>query len=488
MDYGNYLFLCGEKEKSIEVLQSILKRSDLKYKDEFIASACKSLSRISEIEGKYLDCVYYADTAITISRNIGNKKIEADATLNRGNGLINLNRNEEAIACYYRADGIYKELEDSSGMSMALGNIGNYYCRINQFEKALQIFDSEFEIIPSRVQLNALITNIGNRAYVRISLGQSGDEVEQLLKDCRSMARNGNYTSLLSWALSLSGYYYVNLKEDFQKAKEYYDEGLKLAKTSGNAIEQFRIISSLASVHLNLKNYDSCNYYLPLAYNKIVELNDSTELLKLLKLMATSYAEMNDFERAFTYYAKWDSLNAIFLSRERIELLSKMETEFANQKLRAETLEKDLEISNKKGVIYLMFIITIILSALFIFYRKRTRRKHKEQILLIEESIKRIKKDRNEEVIFSIDRLKKCFGVAHNLNIQDFELLLLLINSRGQLTNHVMSEELKWSHDTLRYHKRKIVQAIGKPGATNEEIISEIIGRLEKYDTQKADY
>jgi tetratricopeptide (TPR) repeat protein len=190
---------------------------------------------------------------------------------------------------------------------------------------------------------------------------------------------------------------YLNLKA-YNKAKEYFEEGLSIANSNNINQEKTESYLALAKLYKTRNNYEKAIKY----YDAALNIAKKTNLVFLQK-EATSelhniYYELNNYWQAFNYLklsiAFSDSLNKI----KEADNLAKLETRFEFENLQQ---QKEIEQARaneeiKKQVLlrnsFIVGSLLMTILGLIIFYNYRRKKKDNKTLLWQKRKIEEMSK------------------------------------------------------------------------------------------------
>ncbi len=251
------------------------------------------------------------------------------------------NEYEDAIYNYKKSLAIYEKLNDSINMSACMNNIGNIHQAKGNLTEAMNHLTKSLHIRLKMNDKTRLSENYNNIGDVQKELGNLNESLENYFK-----ALKLNINLKLSRTQSLIGIgqnYYEQNK--FQKAKQYLEEGILLAKE----IPSYDLIGSgsnyLSKVEYKLGNYKSA-YNNHLIFSKMEDSLRNNEMLKKLTIMKAN----------FNFEQRIDSIN--FKNIQQQQLISRK-------------IEQEHKI-----VAFILGIFLIVIVFTFILFHKNKRIKH----------------------------------------------------------------------------------------------------------------
>ncbi len=96
---------------------------------------------------QYEKALEYYEEALTIRREIGDRKSIAETLNETGIVYSSLGRYEKALSCHEEAMAIDKEIANRQGVGADLAEIGIVYCYLARYEKALAALTRRWQSI-----------------------------------------------------------------------------------------------------------------------------------------------------------------------------------------------------------------------------------------------------------------------------------------------------------------------------------------------------
>jgi CHAT domain-containing protein/Tfp pilus assembly protein PilF len=247
----------------------------------------------------------------------------AESLLKSGSILNNLSKYADALASLDKALEINIELNEKSGISDALNQIGFAYLKMGDYNKAMEKFNEAIKITKEQEDQWGLAGVYNNLGVMLQNVGRTEKALEYY-KNALSMYEELKDSSSILITLNNIGTTYFDVK-DYLKAEEYYMRGLNLSRELQEKDQEANYLLNLANdqsimgktdealtnymtgfeIAKRLNNPDVTwrfiaglaeNYETRQEYDKVVELNDTA--LKILEgLRSTLPSE--DFKTTF---------------------------------------------------------------------------------------------------------------------------------------------------------------------------------------------
>ncbi|MCF6342607.1 MAG: sensor histidine kinase [Bacteroidales bacterium] len=333
------------------------------------------------------------DSAIYYLKNAVKLKAEATDSLGLalslnglGNALREMDRLDEALNYYMRAEAIYGQLADERRQAYVLLNIGNIHLGLgraqnsnHEYEEALKMYETCKTMSLEAENHQMLRTSFVNIATIYYCL-ERFDEAERTFLDVIELSRKFKDEQTLATA-------YANLAEAYaenakpEQGLQYMTKALELAIRKNYFSIELQAYNHLGIYYAeNGNNQKAANYY-----NKSVvlakEFDDLFGQSNAFKNLSILYEENEDFEQALDYYKLHTALSDSIINEKKLEIIYHLENEFEKKKDEAEILHlsnenalqqirnRDLEI-----VLVTIFCVVILLLGLLFFIRLKNRK------------------------------------------------------------------------------------------------------------------
>ncbi|MBC8754458.1 helix-turn-helix domain-containing protein [Kordia sp. YSTF-M3] len=239
------------------------------------AQCCK----IANIEGNYEEAIQYCDSAITTAKALKNQLFLAEVHLAKGNAIVYLGDNKEALANYLNALDIAKQLKDIQFEIAAQANIAKIKRRMGFYEEALSIYKNnahlaeQYDFQNKMILINAYM-GVGG-TYLRLQQPDSTLKYSEV----------GLQKSLASNDMEGVSYFYIDIgiahfiKGNFDIAIEYLTKAEKITKGLNNQKRLTEIYYYIGKSYFELEKYDDAISFLK-NVEKIVAKKNSEQSIK----------------------------------------------------------------------------------------------------------------------------------------------------------------------------------------------------------------
>ncbi len=322
-------YLKGESNKSIEIIKSILNKSDLKDTNTLILSVKNDLVHHYDRVGDFDSALALNEEIIAQYRIIlGDRHPGLGVALNEQSVFYRFKGElDDAYLFAEESHDIFKNLygDNSTGLSQAYSNLAvlsflnnDYLKAAEQFEKAVTILENIYssdhlETLNAKANLAWFLNETGQAAKAEKLLYYIyRHEVEKLGATHRSPLMTQQ-----TLALTLA-----TLKK-FEEAEEQAKANIKQIEKSGKAQQNIYIYAKeiLARIYLMEKRYqDSLEVFLSIEGLR-KESNRTDLYAALLWKVAKIYVHLNQFDQADIYYQKALPVYASAFSNESLNNL-----------------------------------------------------------------------------------------------------------------------------------------------------------------------
>lgn len=306
-------------------------------------------------------------------------------------------------------------------------SLGIWYYAVGDFEQTLNYFYKAQEAFETLQDTTAMARSYNNIGLILSDLGQLQETIKY---HKMSLAIKKSINDSIGMANSYSnlGLAYEAL-DSLDIALDYYKKALKIDLKAGDSYDLYTIYSNIGQNYFKRKQYDSTTLY----YNKAIMLSDEidnkfnkAELLRDygaldaaqkeferaiekynagLRLakeiqaqivirdcylgLSDIYEQLDDVNRAFNYYVKYDSVNDLIFNAEQSEKIASIEQNYKIQRgqkeielLRKEAEIKDLRLRNNTYLLYSLGAAVLLIVAIVILqYRKNIYKTRTNKLL-----------------------------------------------------------------------------------------------------------
>ena len=396
-----------------------------------------------------------------------------------------------ALVLFNKADSIFSIIKDSSGLSKVYSNRGIVYNESENYDLAFEDYLKAIAINEKRGDLKLLESNYHVLGAIYFRQEQfdkawkyfyKSFEIDSILKDSSSMA------------ISLGGLGGVHLyRSEYDKAEEYFMKSYNISVGVNDVVGIVQSLSHLGVLYEKKGMYDqsrsfydqiiplataynlqgdigSCygnigvTYYREGRFKEAVEwslkemkqfekLKDTVALKNVYRKLSDMYSELNQFEEAYHYFLKHETIADILKEREKGRLLKNMafKNELYNKDKELELLAqsnniKQLEIEKKNFYLYGSILLFALLLIMVIIVSKFHHQKVKANYLDLQQQF--FRSQVNPHFIFNVFNSIQSYFIQKQYKegetyLRKFATLVRKFLEKSENTYTTLSEEIE---------------------------------------------
>ncbi len=288
-------------------------------------------------------------------------------------------KTEEALASYLEALDLSQNLQDSTNIGLTFHNLGMFYRRQKEYNKAKQYLKKSIHIKENLVDVEDLALShhmLAVTYYQNKQLDSCRFHIAIVkdlpCSDLRKSKANG----------SLALLYYSN--KEYDKAIQIYKENISISKKAKDLNELSVSYLNVAVLYNALQQYDTAVPYLDSAIAEAKKIKNNG----LLRTQYYSKSNLNEtrgaYEQALQDYKIYKMYNDSINNTEKTKRITELEL---NYKFDKEKQASELRLENetsKKQLYLLLFVIATILGGIIFWL---TRKNAKQRIALSNEEL-----------------------------------------------------------------------------------------------------
>ncbi len=351
------LNLIGETKSALdEVGKGIeLSRNIMDKKSE--ADCLIAISDIYANLSRYEDMLDSASKALSIYKTINDKRGEAESLNNIGYAYEHFGEYNKALEYYNKSLKIQEQIDDRDGQAVSLNNIGIVYMNFGEYNKALEFLVKSLNIRDELEDLAGQATSLNNIGTVYDDLGEHIKALEYYKKSLKIQEEindmDGKGTSLnnIGYLFSIFG--------DYKKALEYYMESLKIRIEIGDKDGQGTSLWNIGVIYRNMGDYQKALEYFIESLKIREEVNDINGQVDNLCNIGKIYINVA--------YLQDSELKTRFVSENfLLDVRNQVDLKYALLNKAREYITKSEDIAKKRGLQRLFPIIYLIFSELLL--------------------------------------------------------------------------------------------------------------------------
>lgn len=472
-----YSLVLSAQENKLDSLEYLL------LNEEKHSLKVKLLNEISTeyLKSDYEKSISYAKQALDLTELLNYDKEKAISLNLLGKGYMYLGLNEQAIIYFFESLDLYKELQDSIGITRSYCSLGTVNWFLNEFDLALNYFKRTSAFHEQKKDSAAIINsylNMGICYYVIQQNDSANYFLDKALEYSIKLKKHKTIGAVL-WNMASITFEEGDFKTTFEILQEienkYLDE-LDIADKG-----DFYILSS--DYYLAIKDYKNAEKYL-LELHSVAKQSGSMELLKYYydnKFKLESHTE--NYKEAIQDLIKFNQYQDSLIDlnyNKKIENLGRLR-EVERKESEISLLKKNNQLQNVKIAESkkLQKLYTLISALLFvlviIIYRSFRLNKKRNNLLNLKNKELNAQKQKIE--ITAEQLIEKNKDLLKLNTIKDKFYSIISHDLRGSVGNiKGFSDLLKERYDVLpEEKKKKYVSMIAKSGTSTLNLLNNLL-------------
>jgi tetratricopeptide (TPR) repeat protein len=466
-------------DSSYKILQKVNRDFQTQNDTKFLAFVSASLGTYNRKIGNFEQAIKFHNQAIEFAEkyygNSDNRKLNRIIALQYNSiSILNFEKSEYELSNQYALKAVklgnqydFKHIE--LGSTIILGNIQMHFKQMDLAEKS---FSSARELsikINDNYRLGVSLSNLGIINLLKLEANDRNSiaykKAKQYFNEALKIAENQNdYTGISARYSNLANV--ENAAKNYQNANDYLKNALKYAQLSKSKVLSLQVTTTLSRNYLNLGSTKNAIELANEGLKLSEELSNEKEKPSLYGILNQAYTKEKDFVKALEYQkAQMESKDSLYqtsITDKITELQTKYETEKkqrAIELLTAQNQAKEAEIKQKNYLILATVLgFLILIGAFLLWYRERIF-KQKQQNAEMEQRL--LRAQLNPHFLFnSLNSIQRLYvdgkmGLANDF-IADFAQLMRDILDKTSKTKIPLYEEIEFIENYLSIEKRRL--------------------------------
>ncbi|KAI1712222.1 tetratricopeptide repeat domain-containing protein [Ditylenchus destructor] len=279
------------------------------------AKAYSNMSATYTMLNEFDQAMSCADNVVCLARKLNDRGLECRGLYNLGlahlqnaiQGTTNISEGteemvahlHEAVSCFELHLEIAKERKDEILCGLAIGNLGNAYFYLGEYDQSIVYHLKRLEIARSVGDKSSMRRSYTNMANAYVLLGNH-KEAAKCYKHALSIAQDTNRRNLEAQLLFSMGNV-ESLRKNYREAVAHYLQHLRLARALNDQAGECRANSSLANALTQLNEPRKALYFLVINYKQSEKLGDESmkrstleEIKRLMKFNPSAVLSQDD--------------------------------------------------------------------------------------------------------------------------------------------------------------------------------------------------
>jgi signal transduction histidine kinase/DNA-binding response OmpR family regulator len=339
--------------------------------------------------------IEYLQQSLTITEEKHFDELTAEIYLRLGNAFKTLSSYEESASYYLKALRVYETLGKPGDVAKVYNDLGTVYQRTDDYKDALDCFNRASEINASVHNTRGVMVNTLNIGVIH-QKKKNYDEALAFFQQALPIARTVNDRSAEAILTGNIGSTMVE-QGKFAQGLDYLTKALALKESLRNPNPKsiLHTLNDIADVKIKLKDGKGAKA----VAERVIAMAGQYESPDYLRYgylnLSKSYRLLKDHERAYTFLAKYNSLNDSLFGIEKAQQINELQIQYNTEKkdMAIVSLQQEKEISNAQREIYILIAVMVLLVVAGLYISQRLKTQRNQQLLEKEREIDRIKSD-----------------------------------------------------------------------------------------------
>ena len=379
-----------------------------------MANCYNNLGLVNNNLGNYEKALAHYQQSLSLRKALKDEKGIAKSYLNIGGVYNEIGDYPKELSSYLEVLAYYEATQDKWGLGAIYNNLGNNQKDQDNFEQALVYYEKSLTYSQASEDKRMIANTLGNIGNLYGHLGEQGKNIEYLLQALTLEQELENKEGIARNTLNLG--ITMAALADYPKALAYFEQSKQMYSNQNATIRLANINIEIGNVYLKTGKWQAALMALKKGLAIAKEKGNWVFQEAAYEGLAKTYEGLNNYPKAIEHFQLYMAAKDTLLNSEKTKQLAQMaalyefeKSQTTMQKLRAESIEAKLEMSeklrNRNLLVGLALGIAALLAGLYFIFRYRQR---KQEIIA--------KQNRVTELL-RIDQLKDQFlaNTSHEL-------------------------------------------------------------------------
>jgi transcriptional regulator with GAF, ATPase, and Fis domain len=333
--------------KSIQLSTEALEKSKVLDYRKGIAHALKTLGTANIWVSKNEDAVTYLFDAITIFKELVDKKNEAETFYYVGANFRYLSDYDSAIKYYNECYNINNEIGNEMGMADGLNGLGTVYYSIEKNDKALEVLLESQKLCIKHKDTDIYVKVLDGLGETYHNLKKYDTALEYYNKCAAICAETGN-KQVAAFALDGLGRTYSATKK-YDLAINRFNESLTLRRELGFKAGEVMTMYNIGCLLIDKGDIEAALRHLEESFELSKTINSKEGVYKASEKLAQLFETLKRFEESIKYHKIFQSTREEVRNEKTNQLVKSVELQHKMLQSQAEKLlleEKAKELEN----------------------------------------------------------------------------------------------------------------------------------------------
>lgn len=377
---------------------------------------------------------------------------------------------EPGLRYFFKAKEMFDAAGDDLGSFQNLNNIGVSYLKIEDYDRALDIF---LEIDSLRTLSPETISVPVNLGFIYYELGEYQKAIDNLMRVITFDAPSFDRRSLGLANFKLGEVY--RAMGEYDLALDYFNQSIEAFDNLNNEVQKIQAYNGIAQTYLKTGNLSRAEEYALLAFEQATEYDNLPHKKDAAGTLQQVYSLQNNYEEAYEYLKLFETFADSLQNDEISKEIGRIEAEFEFQRRELELInaQKQQNIENAQQLAvqrsYLIVTIALLIIAIvvaYLGYRNSSLRKKANKLLqekndkIEAQAAKLQEMNEVKNQLFSIishdlkGPLSSLYGFLTlnemgALDQNEINKLIPELSNRFRYTSNLLNNLLNWSRSQL---------------------------------------
>lgn len=360
-------------DKSLDYVKQSLAVIEKSNRKDLAAASYHSMGAIYMVQGEFDLAIENLNNALLIFKKIGDHKNQAGVLNDIGLIFKNKGKYDLATEKFITALKIYESLHDVEGISIVSNNIGQVQYFKGDFESAIECFSQYYEV--NRIIKNpyAVAGGANNIASAYLELANFSKAIEYFFIALRVYDSLNVKVGKGIIQDNLGSLFYDI--EQLDDALKYHKDALEIFEELKSPLRISPTKLNIAKVYLKRGQIDAAITELTQALEIIEPFGKIVQQRDIYKLLSDAHEQKRNYEPAFNFLKKYQSINDSIINVETLENIEKIKTEYETEKRskEIESTRKTLSIQRILLIVTIGSLLIICLLGIFNHHRSINR-------------------------------------------------------------------------------------------------------------------
>lgn len=375
----------GDYQKCEFYLQKALKVSVEARIARQTSKQNNELAWLYVLKGEYVKAIEFANNALAYPKISDFQKAMAYNSL--ASAYQYLGNYVDALDYFYKGLKIHQKDNFQKGIAITYNNIAAIYNAQNDDDKALNLYLKSKEIFEKEKLKSALPQIYNNIASIYLKKNKL-DSAEYYYKISYQLNVESENPVELARVASNMGHLYYKFKKK-ELSQKYLDEAISIFKKTNNGTDLSICYHQKGLLKIEQNQRDSAIFFMQKALQLAESSNSQEQKITVLEEFSNIYQKIGDFENAFLYQKKFETLKDSIFNIEKQIAINNIEAiyKIEQKEQKIELLEKEQKIkSNRYKALVAITLLAIILFSAFLYALYMRYKSSQQKVKLLKEA------------------------------------------------------------------------------------------------------